>query len=90
MLAFRIYDKDCAKYSLENHDFLGKLECNLGEIVAAPHSKVLHTYLIGNSDKMLIFFIFLLLILPTVDKTLKASSYSFYYINTRINSKHTC
>ncbi len=41
MLAFMIYDRDCAKYSLENHDFLGKLECNLGEIVAAPHSKVL-------------------------------------------------
>ncbi|CAL8074659.1 unnamed protein product [Orchesella dallaii] len=40
MLALMIYDKDYTfKYLPDDHDFLGKLECSLGEVVSAPHSR---------------------------------------------------
>ncbi|KAK7102330.1 copine-8-like [Littorina saxatilis] len=40
ILMFSIYDVDSTSQNLENHDFLGKFECSLGELVSSPGSKV--------------------------------------------------
>ena len=40
VLRFAIYDWDGASTQLTAHDFLGSLECSLGEIVAAAGRKV--------------------------------------------------
>jgi len=37
---FAIYDWDGKSYGLEAHDFLGSMECSLGEIVAASNKKI--------------------------------------------------
>ncbi|XP_021950663.1 copine-8 isoform X2 [Folsomia candida] len=39
ILKFSIYDWDGNSNTLDAHDFLGSLECSLGEIVAAPNKK---------------------------------------------------
>ncbi|GAB6026834.1 Copine-8 [Chamberlinius hualienensis] len=35
LLQFDIYDADCEDYKLSHHDYLGRMNCSLGEIVAA-------------------------------------------------------
>ncbi|KAK3801702.1 hypothetical protein RRG08_033888 [Elysia crispata] len=39
MLRFEIYDIDSQSHRLEDHDFLGWMECSLGELVSAPNSR---------------------------------------------------
>ncbi|GFS12362.1 copine-8 [Elysia marginata] len=39
MLRFEIYDIDSQSRRLEDHDFLGFMECSLGELVSAPNSR---------------------------------------------------
>ncbi|ESO91349.1 hypothetical protein LOTGIDRAFT_209681 [Lottia gigantea] len=45
-LKFEIYDVDSDKRKLSDHDFLGKLECSLGEIVGS-HGSCLKRKLVG-------------------------------------------
>ncbi|XP_076469076.1 copine-8-like [Babylonia areolata] len=40
MLTFSIYDVDSQSSKLQDHDFLGKMECSLGELVSCPGSKM--------------------------------------------------
>ncbi|XP_062612152.1 copine-8-like [Saccostrea cucullata] len=39
-IKFEIYDVDSASHNLKNHDFIGRMECSLGEIVGAPGGKL--------------------------------------------------
>lgn len=39
-IKFEIYDVDSASHNLKNHDFIGSLECSLGELVGAPGGKL--------------------------------------------------
>ncbi|XP_077983033.1 copine-8-like [Glandiceps talaboti] len=39
-LKFDIYDVDSPRSALSSHDFLGRLECNLGEILGAPNQRL--------------------------------------------------
>merc|ERR1712154_506938 len=38
LLKFEIYDIDSSSQRLSDHDFLGCMECSLGEVVSAPGS----------------------------------------------------
>lgn len=39
-IKFEIYDVDSASRNLKDHDFIGSLECTLGELVGAPGGKL--------------------------------------------------
>ncbi|XP_061178881.1 copine-8-like [Saccostrea echinata] len=39
-IKFEIYDVDSPSHNLKNHDFIGRMECSLGEIVGAPGGKL--------------------------------------------------
>jgi len=50
-LAFELYDIDSASGVLSEHDFLGRVECELADVVAAPDgSLTLPIVLKGNED----------------------------------------
>lgn len=40
VVKFSIYDWDGNSHTVDAHDYLGSLECSLGEVVAAPNKKV--------------------------------------------------
>ena len=47
LLKFEVYDADDNSSNLDNHDFIGGLECSLGEVVSAS-SRGFSRHLIGN------------------------------------------
>jgi len=47
LLRFDVYDSDGNSPNLENHDFIGSMECSLGEVVAHHQGKGLNRHLIG-------------------------------------------
>ncbi|XP_033110613.1 copine-8-like [Anneissia japonica] len=49
-LRFEIYDVDSAKQALDKHDFLGSLDCTLGEILGSSGNKIKKP-LVGVSKK---------------------------------------
>ncbi|KAL5013366.1 hypothetical protein ScPMuIL_007636 [Solemya velum] len=61
-LKFQIFDIDSKSASLADHDFLGAMECTLGEIVASGSS--FHKRLIGPKKKKVAIFNFLFPVVP--------------------------
>lgn len=50
-LKFKIYDIDSSSHLLENHDFLGEAECNLGQIVSSTNKFETTLYHSGNRSR---------------------------------------
>ena len=48
---FEVYDADDNSSNLDNHDFIGSLECSLGEVVSAS-SRGFSRPLIGNDHDL--------------------------------------
>ena len=53
LLKFEVYDADDKSSNLDNHDFIGSIECSLGEIVAAS-ARGFSKHLIGMKQLFLI------------------------------------
>lgn len=51
-MKFSIYDWDGNSHTVDAHDFLGSLECSLGEVVAAPNKKVQIVFMYIQSNNM--------------------------------------
>ena len=50
MFRFDVYDADDKSSNLDNHDFIGSMECSLGEIVSVQGKGLTRSLIGGSSD----------------------------------------
>ena len=50
MFRFDVYDADDNSSNLDNHDFIGSMECSLGEIVSAQGRGLTRSLIGGSAD----------------------------------------